>query len=77
MHYLRTLRDMSDKKIIDYTSERTNSDYLFQLSGTRYYKDFFRLTRDFEYTWYGKFNLSERDYGLVQNDFLEFKQQLS
>jgi hypothetical protein len=75
--YLRTLKELSDRELIQYKNEKTNSDYLFQLSGTKYYRDFFRLTRDFEYTWYGAFALSAEAFAIVQKDFSSFKQQLS
>jgi len=75
--YLRTLRDLSLKNLINYTHEKTNSDYLFQLAGTSYYKNFFRLTRDFDYTWYGHFPLSQDSFSVIQNDFNNVKQQLS
>jgi hypothetical protein len=75
--YLQTLKELSDRELIQYKNERTNSDYLFQLTGTKYYKDFFRLTRDFEYTWYGDFPLSPDAFAIVQKDFSSFKQQLS
>lgn len=75
--YLRTLRELSDRQIIQFAQEKTNSDYLFQLMNTRYYKNFFQLTREFEYTWYGKFQLSPEAFALVEKDFNDFKQQLS
>jgi hypothetical protein len=75
--YLRTLRDLSLHHLIQYTHEKTNSDYLFQLAGSTHYKNFFRLTRDFEYTWYGHFPLSQDRFSVIQNDFNNFKQQLS
>src|SRR5579875_1299528 len=76
LFYLRTLKELSERNLINYTHEKTNSDYLFQLSGTNYYKDFFRLTRSFDYTWYGKFPLSPEQFEQMQNDFQKFKQQL-
>jgi hypothetical protein len=75
--YLRTLRDLSLRDLISYTHEKTNSDYLFQLAGTNYYKNFFRLTRNFDYTWYGQFDVSKDSFAVIQNDFSAFKQQLS
>ena len=75
--YLRTLKDLSDRNLIKYTHEKTNSDYLFQLAASPYYKKFFRLTRSFDYTWYGKFPLSRDGFSTVQHDFNNFKQQLS
>ena len=75
--YLRTLRELADRQLIQFRQEKTNSDYLFQLHNTKYYRDFFRLTRDFEYTWYGKFQLSPEAFSIVEKDFTNFKQQLS
>jgi hypothetical protein len=75
--YLRTLRDLSNRNLINYTHEKTNSEYLLQLGNTPYYKNFFKLTRNFDYTWYGQFELSQESFTLVQNDFSSFKQQLS
>jgi hypothetical protein len=75
--YLRTLRDLSNRNLINYTHEKTNSDYLFQLSGTDYYKNFFKLTRSFDYTWYGHVELSQDGFAIIQNIFSSFKQQLS
>ena len=77
LFYLRALRDLSDKEIIRYQHETTNSEYLAQLAGTYYYKDFFRLTRDFEYVWYGKFDLSDHAFTQVQNDFIQFNHRLA
>ena len=75
--YLRTLRYLSIHNLINYTHEKTNSDYLLQLAGTRYYKNFFQLTRNFDYTWYGQFELSKDSFVIIQNAFSSFKQQLS
>ena len=74
--YLRILKDLADRNIITYGREKTNSYYLLSLFGGRYYNDFFRLTRNFEYTWYGQFPLAEDSYALMQKDFAQFKNSL-
>lgn len=75
--YLQTLRDLSLQNRISYAHQKTNSDYLFQLAGSPYYKIFFRLTRFFNYTWYGRLPLSQHSFFIIQNDFSNFKQQLA
>jgi hypothetical protein len=75
--YLRTLKELSDRNIIEYRHEKTNNEYVSSLFNSRYYKDFFRLTRNFEYTWYGQFNLSAESYQMMQADFLRFKNNLA
>jgi hypothetical protein len=74
--YLQVLRLMADRHLIQYAAEKTNSDYLFQLSSTKYYKDFFRLTRHFDYVWYGKFPVTDESFEILRKDFFTFKQAL-
>lgn len=74
--FLRLLKDLSEKNIIQYRQERTNLDYLVQLQPTRYYTDFFRITRNYEYSWYGQFDVNEETYRIIINDFTNFERQL-
>jgi hypothetical protein len=74
--YLGTLKDLSERGRITYTQEKTNSDYLSQLYNTPYYRSFFRLTRDFEYSWYGQFSITGDTFAVVQKEFADFKQLL-
>ena len=75
--FLRLLRDLSQKNIIRYKHEKTNLDYLSQLSSGEYYNDFFRLARDYEYVWYGKFEVSSEAFKIIKNDFENFDRKLS
>jgi len=75
--FLRLLKQLSQKKIIEYKQERTNFDYLSQLHSTGYYNDFFRLTRNYEYAWYGKFDVSRETFLVIKNEFENFDRKLS
>jgi hypothetical protein len=75
--FLRLLKNLSERNLITYKQDRTNFDYLLQLHPTRYYKDFFRITRNYEYSWYGKFEMDETTYGVIKNDFNLFTQSFS
>jgi len=70
--FLRLLRNLSSKNVIHYKPGRTNFEYLSQLSSTRYYNDFFRLTRNYEYAWYGKFDVTADAFVIIKNDFENF-----
>lgn len=74
--FLRLLKVMSEKNIIRYQQDKTNFDYLLQLHSTGYYNNFFRITRNYEYSWYGQFDVTEDAYRLVKSDFSQFDQQL-
>jgi len=69
LHFLFLLKQLDEKGLISYRSERTNSDYLQQLRASVYYNDFFSLTRSFEYAWYGKFELSKQAFESIEARF--------
>jgi len=74
--FLRVLKSMSEKNIIRYKQDKTNLDYLLELQPTGYYTSFFGITRNYEYSWYGKFPVSEDAYTLIRKDFDKFEKQL-
>lgn len=74
--YLRLLKSMSERNIIQYKQDKTNLDYLMQLHTTKYYTNFFRVTRNYEYSWYGKFDVSEQAYRLISSEFDQFDNEL-
>jgi hypothetical protein len=74
--YLQTLKELALRNLIQYRQERTNNDYLMQLFQTSYYRDFFRLTRNFEYAWYGQFAVSPASFDQIKAEFAAFKQRI-
>ena len=74
--FLRLLKQLSEKNIIRYKQDKTNLDYLMELHSTAYYKNFFRITRNYEYSWYGLFPVSPEAYAHIRNDFDQFEKGL-
>lgn len=74
--FLRLLKQMAEKNVINYKQDRTNLDYLMQLHPTGYYNNFFRITRNYEYSWYGQFAVSEDAYTIIRTDFDQMDKQL-
>lgn len=74
--FLRLLRNMSDKNIIRYKQDKTNFDYLMELQPTVFYNQFFRITRNYEYSWYGKFQVNEEAYQVIRKDFDQLEKEL-
>ncbi|MBI3138458.1 MAG: DUF4129 domain-containing protein [Sphingobacteriales bacterium] len=73
LQFLRLLKGMTERNIIRYQQDRTNLDYLLQLKDTGYYPDFFRITRHFEYSWYGHFEVTAGTYQLIRKDIEQFE----
>ncbi|MBK6992572.1 MAG: hypothetical protein IPH34_12460 [Chitinophagaceae bacterium] len=74
--FLHLLKNLSERNIINYKQDKTNFDYLSEVHSTSWYQPFFKVTRNYEYSWYGKFEINEDAYRLIQKDFDQFKNQL-
>jgi len=58
-HYLWLLKKMSEKEIIEWDVEKTNSDYLYEIKNAKLKEDFAYLSYLYNYIWYGEFTLEE------------------
>ena len=76
LHFLQVLKSLAGKNIIQYKQDRTNFDYLMQLHNSVYYSDFFKLTRNYEYAWFGDFPVNKETYSVIKNDFEKFENGL-
>jgi hypothetical protein len=74
--FLQLLKNLSEKKVIQYKTDRTDFDYLMQLYSTKYYNDFSRIVRDYEYSWYGLFPIEPEQFNLIRKDFENFDNKL-
>jgi len=74
--FLRLLKNLSDKNIIQYKADNTNLDYLMQMRAGSMYGEFFRLTRNYEYCWYGQFQIDKGKFEVIKKDFDSFDRKL-
>lgn len=77
LRYLQLLKALSEKGIIQYQPDKTNFDYLLQVRATPYYSDFSGLTRQYEYSWYGLFPISQAQYDQVDQLFTHFHKKIN
>jgi hypothetical protein len=74
--FLKTLKNLSDKSDINFAAEKTNSDYLMEMSHHANFEDFKKLTRNYEYVWYGKFFIDKEQYQKLKKDFNSFNKNV-
>jgi hypothetical protein len=77
LNYLHLLKELAERNIIHFSQQRPDSDYVMQLHGSTYYDQFFRITRHFEYAWYGRFQVSTSAYERITTDVHELKSRLA
>ncbi|MBN8858610.1 MAG: DUF4129 domain-containing protein [Sphingobacteriales bacterium] len=75
--YLHLLKTFSQQELLQYRKDATNIDYLKQLYDRPYYKDFFKVTRHYEYAWYGGMPVSAQQYEFVTHAFNDLYQKAS
>ncbi len=74
--YLKCLKQLSDRHLVQWQIDKTNSAYLYELKDVNQQKAFRLLTRQFEYVWYGNFAIDKDAFGSISNLFQDFKKQL-
>jgi hypothetical protein len=67
--YLKLLKLLFDKGIVEYRKEKSNHDYQKDLAELSISRPFSRLTVIYEWVWYGKFILSYQDYSILSPEF--------
>ncbi len=73
LRYLAVLKKLIDRNFIYYRKERTNFEYLMQLSGKSVYEPFRLLTLNFDGIWYGDLQMDEQLYFSLEKYFTEFE----
>lgn len=70
--FLRSLKEMTDRDLINWKIDKTNSDYYYELSGSGLQQQFGRVSLIYDYIWYGDFEVDEMGYRKVEDDLRGF-----
>ncbi|WP_448519424.1 DUF4129 domain-containing protein [Rhodoflexus sp.] len=62
LQYLQLLKHLSDNGMIRWEPQKTNMQYVAEMSKTQFNTDFESVTRSFAYTWYGHFEVNPAAY---------------
>lgn len=67
--YLKSLKLLTNKNIIDWHYDKTNSDYINEIKDEHAKSIFKRISYLYDYVWYGEFPINEGIYKKNQSDF--------
>jgi hypothetical protein len=67
--YLKLLKEFADNKIIAWEPDKTNREYQAEISRHGLGPSFEKVTRVYEYVWYGDFELKRDTYEKTADDF--------
>lgn len=71
-HYLQTLQKLTLAGAIQFAIDKTNYQYISELSGKTYKNTFASLTLHYEYVWYGEIDIDESVFNSIQRKFVHF-----
>lgn len=67
--YLKVFQQLQVKDIIKYSKDKTNVDYLRDLSNTDIKPFFYNVTQIYNYVWYGELEISEEQFLNFEKSF--------
>lgn len=76
IQYLLTLKKLSDHGQIQWSIEKTNMHYIFELK-ERYKTNFIALTQIFDWVWYGEHAIDDADYAHIEKQFVHFSKMIA
>lgn len=73
-YYLKTLSLLQAREKISLRARSTNDEYVQQMKTYANGNDFRRLTRIYEYVWYGEFKPDAAQFEMIRSDFNQFNE---
>ncbi len=70
--YLKSLHHLSDRHLLQLAADKTNYHYVHELKNEVQRNEFASLTLNYEYVWYGEFDVDEQLYRRLENNFSSF-----
>lgn len=71
-YYLKSLKVLSEKSVINWDSEKTNSDYYFEISNEKLKEQFSYVSYIYNYCWYGEFDINQAAWEHAESTFQTF-----
>jgi hypothetical protein len=70
-YYLKVLKALTQKDIIDWDNEKTNHDYYNEIKDASLREEFEYISYIYDYCWYGEFDLDEKAFENVEEKFIQ------
>lgn len=74
--FLKTLKNLADREIISFSSDKTNNEYLEEMASNASQQEFASLISHYEYVWYGKFVIDRSKYQRLKEAFTNFNKKI-
>ena len=76
VYFIFIIKDLSEKNWINWEKEKTNYSYLREMQARSEFQDFSESVNIFEIVWYGKREITDKDFKSVQPTFVNLLNKL-
>lgn len=76
-YYLKLLKLLHNKKMINYEFQKTDTEYLAELRDEAFRTPLKRIMRIYDFIWYGNFPVSEKEFVMAQDYFRSIESSLN
>lgn len=76
VYFTFIMKDLFEKRLIVWEKEKTNLQYLREMSASPYYQDFSTCVNIFEVVWYGKRPITESEFTTLSANFKKLLNEL-
>jgi disulfide oxidoreductase YuzD len=70
-YYIHILKQLEQQQFISWEQQKTNDDYSNEISEETIQSSFIKLTRLYDFVWYGNFAINEIEFAKIETDFIE------
>ncbi len=71
-YFLKILKNLTEKNIINWKINKTNSEFLIEIIASKYYDDFKNICSIYDHVWYGKFSITQEKFLQIKNNYDNF-----
>lgn len=74
--YLQVLQKLTEKELISWQQDKTNEDYIQEITDKKIDTVFEKLTYFYDFVWYGNFEVHQKEFEKAHQQFQELKRNL-
>lgn len=75
-YYLLAIKELSQHNIIEWQQQKTNKDYIKEIQTNTLQTQFEKITRIYDYVWYGEFEVDAIKFENLKLDFINLNKQV-
>ena len=75
-YYLLAIKELSENNIIEWQQQKTNEDYIKEIKTTILQNQFGKITRIYDYVWYGEFEVDALKFENLKLDFINLNNKV-